>query len=57
MPKIAPDDLEAVRAVVAALQAFDPKEQERILRWAREKLGISAPTTTGAEEYQRIPWS
>jgi hypothetical protein len=33
------DDLEAVRAVAEALQGFDAKDQERIIRWAREKLG------------------
>lgn len=36
------DDLEAVRAVAAALEGFDAKEQERILRWAREKVGLTA---------------
>jgi len=34
------DDLEAVRSVTAALSDFSPEEQERILRWAREKLGL-----------------
>jgi len=34
------DDLEAVRAVVEALQGFDAGDQERIIRWAREKLGL-----------------
>jgi hypothetical protein len=34
------DDLEAVRAVVAALDGFDAEEQERIIRWAREKLKL-----------------
>ncbi len=42
MTKDAPDDLEAVRAVVAALADFAAPEQERILRWAREKLGLPA---------------
>lgn len=38
------DDLEAVRAVVAALSGFSPEDQERVIRWAREKLGLpSAP--------------
>ncbi|MGB2621067.1 MAG: hypothetical protein WA857_21925 [Candidatus Acidiferrum sp.] len=37
----APDDLEAVRVVTTALSGFGPEEQERILRWAREKLGLS----------------
>ena len=40
-----PDDLEAVRGVVEALKPFDPAEQERIIRWAREKLGL--PNSTG----------
>ena len=35
-----PDDLEAVRAVVTALERFEKPERERILRWACEKLGI-----------------
>ncbi len=46
MAKAAPDDFEAVRTVVAALHPFDPKDQERILRWAREKLGLSASAGT-----------
>jgi hypothetical protein len=37
-----------VRAVVAALQPFEPTDQERILRWAREKLGLSATSASGA---------
>lgn len=48
MTKETPDDLEAVRTVVAALQPFEPKDQERILRWAREKLGLAAPVVAGA---------
>ena len=43
MTKEKPDDLEAVRAVVASLGPFEPKDQERILRWVREKLGLAAP--------------
>jgi len=34
------DDLEAVRAVAAALDGFTPDEQERIIRWAREKVKL-----------------
>ena len=41
-----PDDLEAVRTIAAALSGFSPEEQERIIRWAREKLGLApAPRT------------
>jgi len=36
------DDLEAVRIVAEALQGFDARDQERIIRWAREKLGLVA---------------
>ncbi|MGH6826495.1 hypothetical protein [Methyloceanibacter sp.] len=36
------DDLEAVRRVVEALHGFQPHDQERILRWAREKTGLGA---------------
>jgi len=39
-----PDDFEAVRMVVAALEGFDAKDQERILRWAREKVGLRVPS-------------
>lgn len=35
------DDLEAVRIVTTALIDFSPEEQERIIRWSREKLGLS----------------
>jgi len=34
------DDLEAVRTIVATLEKFDKNDQERIIRWAREKLGL-----------------
>ena len=36
-----PDDLQAVRDIVEALQAFASEDRERIVRWAREKLGMS----------------
>lgn len=35
-----PDDFDAVRAIVETLTPFEPKDQERIIRWAREKLGL-----------------
>jgi len=34
------DDLEAVRIISEALKAFDDKEKDRIIRWARERLGL-----------------
>jgi hypothetical protein len=36
-----PDDLEAVRTLVSTLEPFDAETQERIIRWAREKMGRS----------------
>ena len=41
-----PDDLEAVRTIAAALSGFSPEEQERILRWVREKIGLAPPART-----------
>jgi hypothetical protein len=35
-----PDELDAVRLIAEALQPFDPKIQERIIRWAREKIDL-----------------
>lgn len=35
------DDLEAVRTVVEALEGFSPEDQERVIRWAREKIGLA----------------
>jgi hypothetical protein len=47
------DDLEAVRAVTDALIGFSPEDQERIIRWAREKLGLA--TTPRNLPDTRIP--
>jgi len=41
------DDLEAVRNVVTALEGFDPNDQERIIRWAKEKLGLASGNLEG----------
>jgi hypothetical protein len=41
-----PDDLEAVRTIAAALSPFKKDDQERIIRWAREKVGLSVQTET-----------
>jgi hypothetical protein len=43
------DDLAAVRLITDALTGFDAKDQERIIRWAREKIGLAvAPETPPA---------
>lgn len=44
------DDFEAVRLVIEALEPFDTKERERIIRWAAEKLGMhGAPAFTSSQ--------
>lgn len=50
MAKSTPDDYEAVRIVVATLEPFEANDQERILRWAREKLGLAAVAATSSGE-------
>lgn len=49
-----PDDLEALRSVVTALEPFDARDRERIVRWACEKLSIvvSAGVSPGKAEAQ-----
>lgn len=45
-----PDDLDALRTIITALDPFDESERERIMRWASEKLGIkniAPPMTQG----------
>jgi hypothetical protein len=37
-----PDDFDAVRLVIEALEPFDIMDRERIIRWATEKLGMVA---------------
>jgi hypothetical protein len=49
-----PDDLEAVRTIAAALSGFSPDEQERILRWVREKIGL-APAARTLPEVRILP--
>jgi hypothetical protein len=42
------DDLEAVRVLVETLQPFTSDDRERIIRWAREKLGMPASVASAA---------
>ncbi len=42
------DDLSAVRTIREALEGFNNDERERIIRWARESLGLSTPASAGA---------
>src|SRR6266700_3321076 len=50
----APDDLQAVRTLVDTLTPFDAADQERILRWVREKLELPA-SQTGLAPSKTIP--
>jgi hypothetical protein len=54
------DDFAAVRTITEALEGFDVKDQERIIRWAREKIGLAVaaePSTlpTGSVVWPAIP--
>lgn len=41
-----PDDLEAVREIASTLEPFQAADRERIIRWARERLGMAAPAAS-----------
>ena len=43
------DDFEVVRTIVSALEGFPATDQERILRWAREKLGLAQAAAASTE--------
>lgn len=49
-----PDDLEAVRSIVTTLSPFEASEQERILRWSREKLGLPVDPGTSAPSARQL---
>lgn len=55
MAKDKPDDFEAVRSVVNTLEPFDAKDQERILRWAREKLGLATSSPAAPNSDTKPP--
>jgi hypothetical protein len=50
------DDLAAVRLITDALEGFEAKDQERIIRWAREKVGLAvAPVHTAHPPSPSLP--
>lgn len=53
------DDLEAVRILTGTLKDFSAEEQERIIRWTREKLGLphsmQTPTTPHERPAEKFP--
>lgn len=52
MPKPT-DDLEAVRILIDTLESFTPDDRDRIIRWAREKLGM--PSAPEGHTSSRLP--
>lgn len=55
MGKPKTDDLEAVRAVLEAIENFKPEEQQRIIRWVAEKLGLPQPFVATAHNLSIPP--
>lgn len=63
MSGTATDEFDALRIVVKTLEAFGPEDQNRILRWTAEKLGLSqlsraasvAPTTATLSAQPETP--
>jgi hypothetical protein len=47
-------DLEAVGLITEILEDFPDDERERIIRWARERLGMSAPGNPRAPQQHPI---
>jgi hypothetical protein len=49
------DDLEAVRILVETLHPFTNEDRERIIRWAREKLGMTVAPGTAPPSSVSVP--
>jgi hypothetical protein len=49
-----PDDLDAVRSIVSALEPFEPEDQRRIIRWSTEKIGLSASVARETPASSRV---
>ncbi len=43
-----PDEFDAVRTIVKTLETFGAEDQQRVLRWAAEKLGLAQPLSRGS---------
>jgi hypothetical protein len=48
MTSTTPDEFDAARTIVKTLETFGPEDQNRILRWAAEKLGLTQPQKSTA---------
>jgi hypothetical protein len=55
MTTTSPDEFDAVRTIVSTLEAFGADDQNRILRWAAEKLGLSQPQRTTPQSTGAAP--
>lgn len=49
------DDLEAVRLLAETLQPFTGEDRERIIRWAREKLGMTVTAAPAVPPRADVP--
>src|SRR5690348_16495083 len=55
MTTTTPDEFDAVRTIVNTLEAFGADDQNRILRWAAEKLGLSQPQRAASQSNTALP--
>lgn len=49
------DDLEAVRLLAETLDPFPAEDRERIIRWARERVGMAPAAVTGGRAPSESP--
>lgn len=49
-----PDDFDVAKTIVQALDPFDNKEKEKIIRWVCERLGISQQTLVKSIPQQEV---
>jgi hypothetical protein len=55
MTTTTPDEFDAVRTIVNTLEAFGADDQNRILRWAAEKLGLIQPQRATSQSTAALP--
>lgn len=54
-PAKQPDEFDAIRTVVETLDPFSADQQQRLLRWAQEKLGLAQPTPGNPPAHPATP--
>jgi hypothetical protein len=52
-----PDDLKAVRTIKNALEGFESTDRERIIRWARESLGLGTAAPAVPPASPPVRWT